>query len=65
VERGDCYDWAAKWIGRTKPPGHRDARVTAVAISKGVATVTVAAAPDLESDVRLREVAGRWRIDDY
>jgi len=65
VEPGDCYQWAARWIGRTKPPGRRDARVGEVSVTRGVATVIVTATPDLESTVRLREVGGRWRIDDY
>src|SRR3954452_7516553 len=44
AERGSCRDWAAKWLGGTKPPGHRDARVTGVRVRDAAATVTVEAA---------------------
>jgi hypothetical protein len=65
AEPGTCRQWAAKWIGYRKPPGHRDAHVTAVTVAGSVATATVRAAPDLESRVRLRKVGGVWRIDNY
>ena len=65
VESGTCRDWAAKWVGHVKPPGRKDAHVTAVHVMRGLATVTVQAAPDLQSEVRLRRQGSAWLIDNY
>jgi hypothetical protein len=62
---GDCRSWAARWVSPRHPASHRGARIAAVRIAGGRATVRLAAPGLLDGDVRLVKDAGRWRIDDF
>lgn len=60
-----CKTYAADWTGRSTPPGRVGAHVTGVAVTGRTARVSLAAPPDRTSDVQLRKINGRWRIDNY
>ena len=64
-ERATCRTFAANWTGRSTPPGNKGARVTKVVVSGATAHASLAAPPDRSSDVTLRKIRGRWRIDNY
>jgi|tagenome__1003787_1003787.scaffolds.fasta_scaffold18090257_1 hypothetical protein len=64
-EHATCQTFAANWTGRSTPPGNRGAHVTKVVVNGTTALVSLAAPPDRSSDVKLRKVDGRWRIDNY
>jgi hypothetical protein len=64
-EHGTCKTWAAKWTGRSNPPGRDGAHVIAINVSGTTATATLRAPPDRESDVQLERVGSRWLIDNY
>jgi hypothetical protein len=64
-ERGSCKTWAAKWTGRSNPPGRDGAHISAVNVTGAKATATLKAPPDRESDVQLERVGGRWLINNY
>jgi hypothetical protein len=64
-EHATCMTFAAKWTGRSTPPGNKGAHVTKVVVHGTTASVSLAAPPDRTSDVKLRKIDGRWRIDNY
>jgi hypothetical protein len=64
-ERASCRTFAANWTGGSTPPGRPGAHITRVAVTDGSASVSLAAPPDRESEVRLQHVRGRWLIDNY
>jgi len=64
-EQGTCKTWAARWTGRSNPPGRDGAHVTAIKVSGTTATATLKAPPDRESDVQLERVGSRWLINNY
>jgi hypothetical protein len=64
-EHATCRTFAANWTGRSTPPGNRGAHVTKVIVTGATARASLAAPPDRASEVKLRKVAGRWRIDNY
>jgi hypothetical protein len=64
-EKGTCRTFAAKWTGGSTPPGRRGAHVTSVSVSGAKASATLKAPPDLESQVQLRRLGGRWLIQNY
>jgi hypothetical protein len=64
-EHASCRTFAARWTGGSTPPGNKGAHVTKVVVSGATARASLAAPPDRTSDVKLRKVAGRWRIDNY
>lgn len=64
-ETTTCRTFAAKWTGGTKPPGRAGAHVTSVVVTGAKADVTLKAPPDLESDVLLQKLGGRWLIQNY
>jgi hypothetical protein len=64
-EHATCKTYAANWTGRSTPPGRVGAHVTGVAVAGRTARVSLAAPPDRTSDVQLRKIDGRWRIDNY
>jgi hypothetical protein len=60
-----CRTYAAQWTSGARVPGHKNAKVTEVRISGARATATLTAPPDLESEVRLQKVEGRWKVSNY
>jgi hypothetical protein len=64
-ERANCRTFAANWTGRSTPPGNKGAHVTKVVVSGSTARASLAAPPDRSSEVQLRKINGRWRIDNY
>jgi hypothetical protein len=60
-----CRTYAAKWTGRSEPPGNRGAHVTKVVVEGKTARAELAAPPDRSSEVRLRKVRGHWLIENY
>jgi hypothetical protein len=64
-EHATCKTYAAKWTGGANPPGRDGAHVTAIDVTGTKATVTLEAPPDRESNVQLKRVGSRWRIDNY
>jgi hypothetical protein len=60
-----CRTYAARWTSGVRVPGHKGANVTEVLISGARATATLTAPPDLESEVRLQKVDGRWKVANY
>jgi len=64
-EHGTCRTYAAKWTGRSNPPGRDGAHVTAITVTGAKATATLRAPPDRESDVQLERVGSRWLINNY
>jgi hypothetical protein len=64
-EHATCMTFAANWTGRSTPPGNKGAHVTKVVVHGATAQASLAAPPDRSSEVRLRKVDGRWRIDNY
>jgi hypothetical protein len=64
-EHATCATYAAKWTGRSTPPGNAGAHITAVNVRGAQATATLKAPPDRESEVQLRKVGGRWLIENY
>jgi hypothetical protein len=64
-EHATCKTYAANWTGRSTPPGRVGAHVTGVAVAGRTARASLAAPPDRASDVQLRKIDGRWRIDNY
>ena len=64
-EHATCMTFAANWTGRSTPPGNKGAHVTKVVVRGATARASLAAPPDRTSDVRLRKIDGRWRIDNY
>jgi hypothetical protein len=64
-EHANCRTFAAKWTGRSTPPGNRGAHVTKVVVTGNTARADLAAPPDRSSEVKLRKVGGHWLIDNY
>ena len=64
-EHATCMTYAAKWTGRSTPPGNKGAHVTKVSVGGTTAHAELAAPPDRTSEVTLKKVAGRWLIDNY
>jgi hypothetical protein len=64
-EHATCMTFAAKWTGRSTPPGNKGAHVTKVVVHGATANASLAAPPDRTSDVHLRKIDGNWRIDNY
>lgn len=64
-EHATCMTFAAKWTGRSTPPGNKGAHVTKVVVHGSTASASLAAPPDRTSDVQLRKIDGTWRIDNY
>jgi hypothetical protein len=64
-EHANCRTFAANWTGRSTPPGNKGAHVTKVVVSGSTARASLAAPPDRSSEVQLRKINGRWRIDNY
>jgi hypothetical protein len=62
---GDCRTWAARYVSPRHPATHRGLRITAVKIDGERATVHLSARGAVDSDARLVDERGRWRIDDY
>jgi hypothetical protein len=64
-EHATCMTFAAKWTGRSTPPGNKGAHITKIVVNGTKARASLAAPPDRSSDVQLRKIAGTWRIDNY
>jgi hypothetical protein len=60
-----CHTYAAQWTSGARVPGHKGAKVTEVRINGARATATLTAPPDLQSEVRLQKVDGRWKVANY
>jgi ketosteroid isomerase-like protein len=64
-EKATCRTFAAKWTGGSTPPGRAGAHITAVTVAGAKASASLAAPPDRESEVKLRELRGHWLIENY
>jgi len=63
--KGDCRTWAARYVSPQNPASHRTARITAVRIHDGQATVSLTAPGVPSGSATLVKEDGRWRIDNY
>jgi hypothetical protein len=60
-----CQTYATRWTSPIRVPGHKRAKVGEVRITGARATATLTAPPDLESEVKLQKVDGRWKVSNY